>query len=143
MASKKVILAALEKLEEYYKQKYNGVQAEVMCSFLAVLPEYLLTGVVERYMMTEDNWLPKGSQLLKIATQISGYDDLELVPSEERRKTLGGLHQELKNKYYQDGTFVREQWLGLIEHARSYDKVYSLAALQRSLDCIDALEAAA
>jgi hypothetical protein len=138
MAARKYILEILRILEEYYRQQYNPTQVRILLRQLAQIPDYLLHQVVDHWLDTEDNWLPRGSQLLKLALKISGFPDITLIPPEPpiAGSPIWVQHQALKDQYYRRGLLDPSAWNALITQAESDNLPLTTATLQRSLDSI-------
>lgn len=136
MADPVTILKSLKLLQEYYRHDYNQTQVEVLTRQLRPIPNGLLRQAVETYMALEGRWLPKVSQLVSLAKQISGYRNFESIPEGAYEPSLGSKLQSLKNQAYGEGVIDHKAWQKLEKEAEHRDQVHALEAIRRAYQAL-------
>ena len=134
MAERRFILEILKEMQEYYRQKYNPTQVQIISRQLVPVPDRILRQVVNQVLETEDNWLPKGGRLVAIAKSLAGVEDFKRLP--QNMPTFGLRHQLLKNDYFHHGILDPAEWENLIEDAKGADAVHNAQAIRASFKVI-------
>ena len=132
MADPKTILKTLATLQEYYRHDYNQTQVEVLTRQLRPIPNGLLKHAVEAYIAQEERWLPKASQILSLAKEISGYQDFACLPAEAFEPSLGSQLQGLKNQACREGVIDHQAWRTLEKEAERRGREHILEAIRRA-----------